>query len=96
MPDAQLHEARRMRRRVSRLNATIASAMAGEPEAPTIEQFMGYPGSLPSPDVAPQVTTTGGLRRALGPYVNSAYVNHPVDSHGCRTNHHGPYRFPAV
>ncbi len=85
---------RRMRRRVSRLNAAIAAAIADQPEALTLEQLMADPELLPAPDPSPQVTTTGELKDALGQYVDDACRSHPIDCHGCRTGlyHRTPYR----
>ena len=83
----------RMRRRVSRLIAAIARAIAGEPYVPTLEQFLADPTLLPDPDPSPQVTTIGELKDALGEYVDTRYRSHPIDCHGCGTGryHRTPY-----
>jgi hypothetical protein len=86
----------RMRRRVSRLIAAIAAAIGSEPCVPTLEQILADPTLLPDPDPAPQVTTIGELKDALGEYVDTQYRSHPIDCPGCRINYHGPIPARAV
>ena len=89
-PDAARRVLRRLKRRVSRLNAAVASAMAEQPEPLTMEQVMADVAGWPEPEPAPLITTTGELRAALGRSVDTDHANHPWDCHGCRINYHGP------
>ena len=77
----------RLRRRVSRLSAAIATAVAAQPEVPTLDQLMAQ--SVP-PEPVPLVNTMGELRAALGKYIDTAHESHPWDCYGCRINYHGP------
>ena len=90
VPAAARRMLRTLRRRVSRLNAAIATAMAEQPEPPTMEQMMADVAGWPEPEPAPMITTTGELRAALGGSVDSDHANHPWDCHGCRIHYHGP------
>lgn len=91
LPDATAATAcnllRRLRRRVSRLKDAIASAIAGQPNVPTVEQLLTR---NVTPDPAPQVNTMGELRAALGKSIDTAHESHPIGCRGCRINHHGP------
>jgi len=75
---------RRMRRRVSRMRAAIAAAIAGQPVVPTLEQLMAGPELLPPPDPPRTNMTMRELMALQGRTVDTAYANHPVGCPGCR------------
>ena len=91
MPAAAATVARRMvcrlRRRVSRLTAAIASAIAEQPDVPTMEQLLAQ---IVPPDPSPLINTMGELRAALGKPIDSAHESHPIGCPGCLANYHGP------
>ena len=75
---------RRMRRRVSRMLAAVAAAIAGQPYVPTLEQLMADSSLLPVPDPLRTNITMGELAALQGRPVDSARANHPVGCPGCR------------
>ena len=73
----------RMRRRVSRMLAAVAAAIAGQPYVPTLEQLMADSPLLPRPDPLRTNITMGELMALQGRPADSARANHPVGCPGC-------------
>ena len=92
-PDLVRRELRRLRRRVARLNAAIASAMSGDPNPLTLEQLLADPTLLPAPEPPRADMTMKEFRDIQGCSVDSAYENHPVGCPGCR-DHRRPHDDP--
>ena len=92
-PDLVRKELRRLRRRVSRLNAAIASAMSADPDPLTLEQLIAQPELLPAPALPRPEMTMREYRSLQERSVDSAYANHPMTCPGCR-DHRGPHDPP--
>ena len=92
-PESARALVRQLRRRVSRLNAAIASAISSDSTLLTLEQLLADPTPLPAPEQPRSDITMREFRAIQNRSVNSAYANHPAGCPGCR-DHRSPYDPP--